>query len=477
MKENLAKERSEKRSRLKIGLQWMRRHASFCTMILLMLISLEVMLNIRPWKRAGKDGRIISWDVTSYYGYLPAYFIHHDLSLDFIDGNEQYYHDTQRFWPEYTASGKKVIKTTLGMSMAYAPFFLIAHWDTLRAGNYEADGFTTPYELALAWSCLFYFLIGLYFLRKLLRLSFDEWTVACTMIGIYLGTNLFYYTSTQPCMSHAYLFSAMCGYLYAGIRWKQSGLWKYAITMGLLAGWMCLTRPTMFFLCLAPFLYMQRSFKEEVEFLRKHWLQILLMAFCALLVIFPQVWYWKTVTDHWLYLSYGEERFYFLNPHISDFLFSYRKGWFLYTPIMFFTCFGFMTLYKRQRGLFWMSMLPILALIYVNSSWWCWWYGGSFGQRAMVESYVLMAIPLASLIQCVKHRSNSTFVIAGVLLGMCMGLNLFQSHQARRGLIHWDSMTKESYWDVFLNMEPKNYRQSLRQPDYDHAKKGLEEFE
>ena len=44
--------------------------------------------NLKKWKHAETKAKIISWDVTSYYGYLPAAFIHKDLSLDFIDIDE-----------------------------------------------------------------------------------------------------------------------------------------------------------------------------------------------------------------------------------------------------------------------------------------------------------------------------------------------------------------------------------------------------
>jgi len=38
--------------------------------------------NVKIWKN---PTRVIQWDVIDYYGYLPAAFIYHDISLKFKD--------------------------------------------------------------------------------------------------------------------------------------------------------------------------------------------------------------------------------------------------------------------------------------------------------------------------------------------------------------------------------------------------------
>ena len=41
-------------------------------------------------------------------------------------------------------------------------------------------------------------------------------------------------------------------------------------------------------------------------------------------------------------------------------------------------------------------ILAILLLaLYIFSSWWCWWFGGAFGYRSLVEFYALLAFPFA----------------------------------------------------------------------------------
>ena len=138
------------------------------------------------------------------------------------------------------------------------------------------------------------------------------------------------------------------------------------------------------------------SLKAKVALFWEYKIQVLIIVIATLIVWVPQIAFWKYATGHYFFFSYGEERFYFDSPHIFDGLFSYRKGWLLYTPIMVFALLGIVSLVKVQKK--WLA--PVLVFtslnIYVIYSWWCWWYGGSFGSRPMVDSYALMAIPLAA---------------------------------------------------------------------------------
>lgn len=213
-----------------------RRWISIITLFLLIGTAVFSMSNIRPWKRAMAYGRLIAWDITSYYSYLPAFFLEGDLSLEFIKGKEEWYHHSFKYWPEYTEDGHAVIKTTMGQAMAYAPFFWIGHLNAKSSDEHDHNGFTLPYERALAWSCTFYLIIGLIFLRRLLLMYFDEWPTAISMIAVFVGTNLYYYSTTDPLMPHAYLFSISCVYLYTALRWRmKGGMWK-AVVIGVLGG-------------------------------------------------------------------------------------------------------------------------------------------------------------------------------------------------------------------------------------------------
>ena len=97
------------------------------SLIAIFLIQIVVILNIRPWKNAEKQNALINWDVTSYYSYLPAVFVHQDLKFNFLKNSTTNYAEKHQFWPETAPNGNKVIKTTMGMSILYLPFFLVAN--------------------------------------------------------------------------------------------------------------------------------------------------------------------------------------------------------------------------------------------------------------------------------------------------------------------------------------------------------------
>ena len=130
-------------------------------------------MNIRPWRNAEKKNALINWDVTSYYSYLPAIFVHKDLKFEFLNNSEVNYAEKHQFWPETAPNGNKVIKTTMGMSVLYFPFFIISHIYSLIKDKVVANGFSKPYEIGLTFSSIFYMMIGLFFLNPIKEGS--EW--------------------------------------------------------------------------------------------------------------------------------------------------------------------------------------------------------------------------------------------------------------------------------------------------------------
>ena len=190
-------------------------------------------------------------------------------------------------------------------------------------------------------------------------------------------------------------------------------------------------------------------------------------------LLFLQLSYWKFSTGNWLHYSYGEERFYFLKPHIIEGLFSYRKGWLLYTPLMALAIAGFAFLKNKVPELFYPILLFTVLNIYIVFSWWCWWYGGSFSARALVESYALLSVPLAATVERLWNSGRISRIVSGVVIVFFIYLNLFQSRQYRISLLHYESTSKELYWAAFLTYEiPANYEELLDPIDSEKAFRG-----
>jgi len=161
--------------------------------------------------------------------------------------------------------------------------------------------------------------------------------------------------------------------------------------------------------------------------------------------------YWKAVTGYWLYYSYEEEGFNFNDWHILDGLFSYRKGWFIYTPLAMLGFIGLYFVWKNKTICSYLVPLTtyFVPVLWFTFSWWMWWYGGGFGSRVMVESLALLAIPIAALTEWVFRSGKGVRIAFVLILTAGIALNLFQSWQYNKAIIHWDSMNKAYYWHVF----------------------------
>lgn len=459
---------------------------SAATIVVVTAILLFTQFNLSPWKNAEIGKSLIRNDVVSYYGYLPACFIHKDLSLNFIDSDTINYRSKNQFWPKTAPNGNKVFKFTMGMSMAYSPFFFIAHAYSKVSEKYKANGFSKPYEFALAFSCLFYLILGLFFLRKVLLLYFNEAITALALFTTTIGTNLFFYATSEPCMSHAYSFSLISIFIFLSIKWHKRQTIKKTILIGLLSGLIVLIRPVNLVILLFPFflgVVNLSSLKENFNLFVLKWKQLLVMAFFAFIVILPQLIYWKAVTGSWVYHSYVDEHFFFLKPHFLEFLFSYRKGWLIYTPVMIFALIGLLISFKSQKKLFLPLLLISIVNIYILCCWWCWWYGGSFGMRPMIDMYGFYAISIGFFLRWAANKRSLIKTCFTCVFLAFIGLNIFQTQQRRHLVIHWDSMTKEAYWTYFLTYKFNTQQdwvdqeKLLNHPNYQKALIGENEYE
>ena len=164
-----------------------------------------------------------------------------------------------------------------------------------------------------------------------------------------------------------------------------------------------------------------------------------------------QLGYWKYITGEWIHYSYEEEGFNFLKPEIWNGLLSYRKGWFVYTPLAIVCIIGLVNLWRTFPKLFLGITTYLIVNVYIVFSWHQWYYGGGFGSRALIESYAVLSIPLACFVAWVLSvRSKVLKSFVGLILVSLVVLNLWQSYQFSLGTIPWDHNNKEYYWRVFF---------------------------
>jgi hypothetical protein len=392
-------------------------------------------------------------DVDQYYSYLPAAFIHHDLSFSYPNS----------YWTTKLENGKSIPKGTLGMAVMYSPFFFIGHL-VAKNGEYKTDGYSLPYKWSIHIGSILFSLLGLWFCRKNLLYFFNEYVTATTLLCIYLGTNLFYYTYGLGEMPHAYLFFVFSLFIYFVLKWRETKKFKHFLVFSFLAGFATLIRPTECVILLFPVLLGVKNFtdlKDRILVFLSYRFKLIFAVVLFILPFFVQMLYWKTYSGNWLFFSYGEERFFFADPQIINFLFSFRKGWLIYTPIMLFAVIGIYLSRKRLSELFLFNALYFSLNIYLLSCWWDWAFGGSFGCRPLIQHYAFFAFSFAAFIdwyfnafKTKKILSISMNILLFMIIYFFINLNYKQSWLYKYALISSNGMTKETY---FYILTKENY--------------------
>lgn len=420
----------------------------FIVLTLILTVYLIEAFSLQRWK-----SDLFTFDVAGYYIYLPAVFIYNDLPhLDYYSYVDDTYHPTgakaYAIFPQ-AETGKKAIKYSMGVAIGELPLFLAAQAYVNNSKDYKADGYTIPYRSAVVFSTLLWTMIGLFFLGRFLMNYYNATTAALTLLIIAFGTNLYAYTVVDVGMSHAWMFLLFSVILYHTERLYRSFKPRHFYWLGAFIGLATLSRPTDVLIVLVPLLWGISS-RDLRIFLGKNIDHLAGGAVSFLAVMMLLFSYWKYTTGHWLHFSYEGEVFDFLDPEIFNGLFSYRKGWFLYTPVAFIGMLGLMPLYRYNRNMALIVALFFALTIYVVFSWACWFYGWSFGCRALVEALAVLSIPLGAIIHFLVARKNWWLrSIAIAVFGFFIWLNIYQTHQYMEGALPGDSITKEYYWRVW----------------------------
>jgi hypothetical protein len=415
------------------------------------------------WKQNHTEATL-SWDVSGYYFYLPAIFIYQDIKgLSFKDQILQQYQPTGDFQQGYQVpNGNFVLKYSCGQAILYAPAFFIAHLWASLSDQFPNDGFSHPYQFSISLYSLLFSFLGLFVLRRILLRYYADIVVAFTLIILVLGTNYLEYATMSGAMTHNYLFTLYALLIAATIRFYEKPGFKNALAIGGLVGLGALIRPTEILMCLIPVLWgiefpLLAGVRKRIQFLLEHWKHLALAVIVCGLIGFTQLAYWKYVTGEWLVYSYGDQQgFSWLRPHLKQGLFSYRSGWLVYTPLMIFSLIGIWHLFREKKAYAALLLLYSLVFIYVTFAWDIWWYGGSLGQRAMVQAYALLALPLAAFIQ---HSLSSTWWKYGFVACLVAGfyLNLWWTHQAHRGgMFMVEQMNCAYFWKVLGRLQKPN---------------------
>lgn len=400
----------------------------------------------------------ISWDVLGYYLYLPATFIHHDPMLKDISWLKQVNEEKKLAGTLYMVSqnkeGEPMYFFLMGMAFFYLPFFLLG---TIFASlfGFSVDGFSLPYQYFLVVGGILYTIIGLIFLRKVLTRFFSEKLSSLLMIIIVFGTNYINHLTIDDLGTVNVIFMLTSIVLWNTIKWHENYKGKHLIVIFICVTLAALVKPTEIFVLFLPLLWNVTSIeklKQKITLLITNRKYILISMIICLVIALPQMLYWHHKTGKFIYDSYknpGVGLDYF-SPHIIDILFSYKKGWLLYTPIMIFSLIGFYFLYKKNRQIFYACAVYFLVSFYIIASWTEWWYGAGFSTRPLISTYPILAICLGYFILYINQRKLIIKLLFGIIASFFVFLNQFQWWQYKNYILDPYRTTKDYYWATFL---------------------------
>jgi len=354
-------------------------------------LSLIAILYTASWNLRQKTRtRVITSDAEGYYQYLPAWFIHQDWA-------EQPY-------AFQLPNRKNFNKYTCGVAILQMPFFGAACLAETVFGLDGEGGKGSVYQEAIALSSAVYAVLGLCLLLSLLLKHLRKsaaWAAAAVLL---FGTNLFYYCTGEPGMSHAYSF-----FLIAAVVRLTPGWWERVTpwqTLGL--AWAvalaALVRPTNAVVVLFPLLAGIASLHQlalRLKSLVEKPLHLLLIL-SALLAWAPQMYYWHLITGKWWVYSYAysykhEAFIYWSSPRLVQTLLGFQSGWLVYAPLMVLSFLGWRALRQSSLGSLALPAATCFLLTwYLCSSWWAYTFSASFGYRALCEHGAYLILPLSA---------------------------------------------------------------------------------
>lgn len=398
----------------------------------------------------------INGDAKAYYAYLPAIFIYQDATYGFVDDYEAKYYakEHRKDFVNVIDNGRKVNKTFPGVAVLYLPFFLIAHFLASLFGG-DADGYSLVYQYLFDFGYWFYILLGaIYYLKVFRLLKFKDKYIYFSLFVLIVGTNVLFYSMVDQSVTHLFNFAMINGLIYHLLKFKSDGKVKhvyFSIALLILIG---ITRPTnVLVLLLIPIFISERQF--YIDYFTKLFKLKTVIGVGVITLVLGSIpfilWQWQT--GNWVVYGYGDEGFDFKNPEVVNFLMSYTKGWFTYTPIALVTLVLGLSYMARLNVLKMLNSVFFYAIsVFIFSSWWCWYYGAGMGQRVMIDHFILLGY---LMILAFDNLPTLLKKIVWFVYLVLIVFNVIQTYQISTGIYPKGSPSKEIYWDNFLNLSKK----------------------
>lgn len=394
----------------------------------------------------------INADGVGYFDYLPSVFVYHDLIRKDVKNSDSLslYSRINEMDVYLDYKDHKVNKYAVGTAVMILPFYLFTY--AIIPGNLTIqDAYNSKFQTTVLVAALFYVILSLVFLAKLLALyKINLWLIRFLQLLLVFASPVAHYATLDAGFSHVYSMFAILLFLFFSKRFfvffKAKDFYLAAFSLGLII--ICRQFNVLIVFTL-PFLAANfESLKMAFHNLTAKPLKIIIGFLIVFLVFSIQMIVWYLQSGHFLLDSYQDSKFNFLHPHFYDVLFSFQKGLFVYTPVLLFALFFvLLKIIKRQYYLAFSWFFAFLIINYFISSWEYWQYGASFGMRPYIDFLAFFFIAIALFLNEVNKWFKVVFIPLSLFFVL---LNLIQIYQYNNFIIRWMDMDFPSYKKVFM---------------------------
>lgn len=419
----------------------------------ILIVAVVVSISVKQVNFGDRYTRSINGDGKGYYAYLPAIFIYHDFTYSFVDEAEvKYYPEDKSHAKEFQAkqpNGTVVNKYFPGVALFYLPFFALAALLSTVFGL-PVDGYSIFFQWSVPVAHWFYLFCSLLVLGDaFLKLKFKRWSIITGLITVTFATNLMYYVVYDFTVTHLFGFFGCSVLIWCLVKYQLSRSFRLAGIFICILAVILIVRPTnLLMLFVVPLIFDWKSISElikpKVWLTKSRWVYIVIAAF----ILFFAPLLWKIQSGNWVVYSYGEEGFNLLQPHLFDYLFSYEKGWILWSPmiLVMFVCAG-IYFYRLQKIRGFIFIFSILGITYIFSCWWIWTFGMAFGQRPMIDFYPIILLGFVGFLNTLRVKRYVLLTLPFVVV------NYIQTFQFHEGILNEKTVNGKEYWNHFLQLK------------------------
>jgi hypothetical protein len=371
-------------------------------LLVLFLFSLP-MLN--PWVRG---------DGVGYYAFARAPLIQHNLDFmrDYQEANASFRENrldkngqpTAEF---RTRTGHLDNHFTVGPAILWAPFLLVAHAGVLLAramgSAVPADGFSTPYRIAMALATAFYGFLGLLISFRLARKYVDErWALLATL-AIWWASSLPVYMYFNPSWSHAHSAFVVALFLWYWHETRDARTLGQWIVLGALVGLMLDVYYANLMVCAVLVFEALREYHAAFrkatpdtprvsQLIGRHLVFATVLFVCLLpTFIAHRIIYGGALETG--YIPIGQWNW--PSPYFLSVLFSSNHGLIAWTPILLFSVIGLFAFWQSVPRVGSAFLAVALAFYYFIASYPDWAGISSYGSRFFVSLTPLFVLGLA----------------------------------------------------------------------------------